>query len=790
MVCDIGAVILLVIMAFIALASIAYGNGNGQDDFILPPWGGGMVHCDPQLTDNIRLPVPTANATNNVGEVWYRHDFGGEKYGTYGIGIAGNGRIAACSFGLYDFFGSRLNPNDNLIIYDYYGNRLWSSGYWRWFNKTQYPWSLDPSACGSVPMIDIYDRVVACDIEKIILVNASDHRNIHVDWISYFPAINLSLRNPSIPPVPLSPTIVENRTIIVPTWGGPLYAFDVKTGARLASLSFWDNSSSESYSAVREMNWADFFTILSHPLDCPYHYDSVNHVVAWNSTVQYGIMPINPVFFEGTVMFKTDRNGVVAAVDTTNESILAMNSLGTPKLITGGKHFGTQNSACVKGKRVYLTTQFPPPNLLGRYRGNISGRLYAIDVNPDAKNSSDILKEAWHFDFPGQSQASPTLSNKTIYFDAFNGNYTTLNGSNRNPRIYAVYTNGTLRWKINYSNITGFSFAMDPRGGFWYNDMGIPLQGGGGRKLVHFSAENGSILEEINVTKLLHDTERVYPVSCMTICGTATYPIMIVSANHFLFHHGKWVIAINLTDNKLLWKVPIESPSNFNFASGQYTILNESYQYRVLFSTFSGGVMAIGSYPNCWFENVSYKPWDSPEDNNNYNDSVNITFSIKTHVHQDHAWVKTMLISQDHPMLCRYSTVKFYTMTSSGGQHTISITLPPRAPKGNYILKAYLYNSSGKLKRDLLHLADFKDFGIFTNDTYETGEFYLYPPRIINRGSQLALDTIFNGKIRASNLQHGTGTYRVYTAFRDPTGKILKTNDGSKLKAWWQFNKT
>ncbi len=43
-------------------------------------------------------------------------------------------------------------------------------------------------------------------------------------------------------------------------------------------------------------------------------------------------------------------------------------------------------------------------------------------------------------------------------------------------------------------------------------------------------------------------------------------------------------------------------------------------------------------------------------------------------------------------------------------------------------------------------------------------------PRTINSGSQLALDTIFNGKIRASNLQHGTGTYRVYAAFRDPEG--------------------
>jgi hypothetical protein len=503
----IGIVILLVIQSFLLLASITFGKGVDQDDFILPPWGGGMVHCTPQLTDNIRLPVPIANATHNVGEVWYRHDFGGEKYGTYGNGIAGNGRIAASSFGLYDIFGNRLNRNDNLIIYDYFGNRLWSSGYWRWFNHTEFPWSLDPTACGSVPMIDCFDRVVACDMERIILVNAFDHHNIHVDWVSYFPPINLSLRHPSMPAVPLSPNIVENKTIIVPTFGGSLFAFDVRTGARLAYLSLWDNSSNVSY------------------------------------------------------------------------------------------HYGTQNSVCVQGNRVYLTTQFPPPNILGRYRGNISGRLYAIDVDPDAINRSDILKVAWYYSYPGQGQASPTLINNTVYFDAFNGNYTTLDGSNRNPRIYAVYTNGTLRWERTYPNITAFSFAMDPRGGFWYNDMGVPFYGGGGRKLVHFSTEDGRILEELNVSALLHDPERVYPVSCMTIAGTATYPIMIISANHFLFRPGKYIIAINLSNREVLWKVPIESPMNFNTCNGQYTILNESGHTRVLFSTMTGGVMAIGSIP-------------------------------------------------------------------------------------------------------------------------------------------------------------------------------------------------
>ncbi len=63
-------------------------------------------------------------------------------------------------------------------------------------------------------------------------------------------------------------------------------------------------------------------------------------------------------------------------------------------------------------------------------------------------------------------------------------------------------------------------------------------------------------------------------------------------------------------------------------------------------------------------------------------------------------------------------------------------------------------------------------------------------PRTITSGSLLALDTIFNGLVRASDLTHGTGvTYRVYTAFRDPDGNILRTDDDVDLEAWWQFSK-
>lgn len=89
----IGAIILLIMTAFLPLV---------LSDFILPEEGGGMVHCDPQMSENIRLPAPTTN----IGEVWCRDDldYGGELHGTWGNGFAGNGKIAACPFGPFPFF--------------------------------------------------------------------------------------------------------------------------------------------------------------------------------------------------------------------------------------------------------------------------------------------------------------------------------------------------------------------------------------------------------------------------------------------------------------------------------------------------------------------------------------------------------------------------------------------------------------------------------------------------------------------------------------------------------------
>ena len=152
----IGACVLLMVTAFLSLVPITSGE-DIIEDFAIPTWGGGMVHCDPQLSDNIRMPVPTTN----VDTVWYRCGFEG-FLGTWGNGFAGNSKIAANTF-------NKFNGKDNLIIYDFYGNRIWSSGQWKLFNPEN-PWSLNLVAAFSTPMVDTNDLVIACDNQKIILV--------------------------------------------------------------------------------------------------------------------------------------------------------------------------------------------------------------------------------------------------------------------------------------------------------------------------------------------------------------------------------------------------------------------------------------------------------------------------------------------------------------------------------------------------------------------------------------------------------------------------------------------
>jgi hypothetical protein len=64
-------------------------------------------------------------------------------------------------------------------------------------------------------------------------------------------------------------------------------------------------------------------------------------------------------------------------------------------------------------------------------------------------------------------------------------------------------------------------------------------------------------------------------------------------------------------------------------------------------------------------------------------------------------------------------------------------------------------------------------------------------PRTINSGSQLGLDTVFNGLLDTSDFSdYGNGTYRIYAAFRNPDGNVLVCNDKTELEATYEFTIT
>lgn len=435
-----------------------------------------MAHSDPSLSDYISLPVPKGN----IKILWHRSNLSGEKAGAKGNAIAGNGEIAACTFS---------GLKDNLVIYDYDGNRLWSSGD-----------LLNIYSFFSAPIVDIYSRVIACDNRVVILVDTFDYDNDSkiVEWVSEIPFGG----------VPFSPVITDDNTLVIATDKGPVYAYNISDG----SLIGWKFLGEDE---------------IIHPI--------------------YRLLNIDDPGF-----------------------------------------FSTINTPCVKCNRVYISTQYKSP--IGIPTLLHHARLYALDIDSDNPNVEERLTEAWHFEFGGPSQASPTLINETIYFDGYRQKPSLF----RDIHLFAVTDIGKYwkeEWRQAYPLQTYASFAKDPRGGFWYIDSF-------GGKLVHFSTSNGSIIEEIFIDNLVKEKGKHHPSSVMTICGNDTNPILIVSASSLrLLKANSYVIAIDLAaNNSLLWKVKLFEgfPLFMDLAFGQYTILMKDNNPRVIFGSFRDGVWAIG----------------------------------------------------------------------------------------------------------------------------------------------------------------------------------------------------
>jgi hypothetical protein len=183
---------------FLVSSCVQPMKGDEQVPFEIPTVGCPMAHADRNMSDNCFLPVPK----QNVGIVWHSLKLPGEKAGSVGLGFSGNGYIAACTY---------EGVKDNLVIYDYDGNILWSSGF-----------LLDSFTATSAPMVDIHNRVIACDNKKIVLVDPLDydHDGVILEWESPLPYKGLVL----------SPILLNDSTIVLATKNGPLYAFNSSNG--------------------------------------------------------------------------------------------------------------------------------------------------------------------------------------------------------------------------------------------------------------------------------------------------------------------------------------------------------------------------------------------------------------------------------------------------------------------------------------------------------------------------------------------------------------------------------
>jgi len=228
--------LLLIVFSLTSVFFIGTVGADNNIQFILPEFGGGMVHSNPQLLDYIRLPVPK----NNVQVVWHKSELAGEKAGGWGDVIAGNGNIAACSY---------AGKSDNIVIYDYDGNRIWSSGDLLNF------WTVS-----STPMVDIHGRVIACDNQNVIMIDSLDYNSDGkiVEWVSKIPYGGL----------PFSPIICgDNETIIIATNNGPVYAYDVKDGSLIAWKYLGKGEKVNPISAILNKADSGFFSTINTPCE-------------------------------------------------------------------------------------------------------------------------------------------------------------------------------------------------------------------------------------------------------------------------------------------------------------------------------------------------------------------------------------------------------------------------------------------------------------------------------------------------------------------------------------------
>lgn len=173
--------------------------------FALAPAGCPMVHCDPSMSDQVKLmpplgpnPAVIAHDTLPTGT---QNPFTGPSAPT-GNGCSANGEIAVCSYS--NAFG------DNIVAYNHAGARLWTSG--NLINLTSW---------ASVPIISADGDVIAADNKSLIRFGPTGD----VVWNTATPG-----------GIPISPVPTPAGEIVLATFRGPISLFDSTDGGLIGSL--------------------------------------------------------------------------------------------------------------------------------------------------------------------------------------------------------------------------------------------------------------------------------------------------------------------------------------------------------------------------------------------------------------------------------------------------------------------------------------------------------------------------------------------------------------------------
>jgi hypothetical protein len=596
-----------------------------RPEFVLPAWGGAMIHSDQHLTDFINMSVPRA-----LGDEWTTYN--STTYGRnermeiddddncWRMDVKDSGyynlneiiihiEMNGASYLNLDFSTKEYSDEQDSMPSSFTGHSnadgiAVSTDNTNWVRLWQYPnlvpfWAeygpidigdfislssdvyIKFQQYGEYPILGIpSDGIIWDDIsletDGTMTYGSGHNTSSYLEdfdmtaWIRNEEQSEQSQNfgngiagNGEIAACPFAYAFRENNLIVYDYNGNRVWKSDQLLGASTTS-------STSMVSIDNKVIACDSYKVI---MVDPYFNEDGECI--WSTQIPGGPVGfiLSPTITENGVILLPAMNGNIYAFNSDNGDYLGsynFDQSGYSVMSTNG--ISTQNSACVNDNRVYVLAE----------KSDADSRLYAIDVSPDG-----VFTTRWHADYPGKSQASPTFIDDTLYFDY----YQNLIHPEDNVGVHAVEDTGLAsyhwKWNTSLTHMTWFTMTADPRGdSIWFEDTAH-------RILERLALSDGTLMETIYLESLMGSGYR--PISVMQICGE-TNPMMIVSANYPLF--ACYVICIDLEyqQNSLMWKNRVNSTWDCDYAGGQYTILLDEMGYnpRIVFGAYWGGVYALG----------------------------------------------------------------------------------------------------------------------------------------------------------------------------------------------------